>query len=309
MALFTTLLVQTITPIFLVITATVVASRYTNIDSSTLSRSSIYLFVPALAFSSIATGDMNLQEVGGLLIAGVLASAGLAPVALLLARGAGLERGLANTFALTVFLMNSGNFGLPFIEFTFGAAGLQRAVAFVAGLALSINSVGIYVASRGHSSVRESLLNVVRTPLLYAVLLALVVNATGTRLPLPLERSVLLLAQAAVPIQLVVLGLQLRSLLTRSATPGQATRWWVVALATASRFTLGAAAGFTIAALFGFDGLTRQVVILESAMPVGVFSGILAEEFGSEPEFAAAAIVTSTLASGFVLAGLLALLQ
>jgi len=305
----TTLFLQTITPLFLIIGATVAISRYAKVDTGHLSRASIYLFTPALAFSSIAAGEMDLGEVGGLIVAGTLASAGLAPIALLLARVAGLERGLANTFALTIFLMNSGNFGLPFIEFTFGTAGLQRAVAFVAGVALTINSVGIYVASRGQSSVRDSLLNVVRTPLVYAVVLALLFNGTGTRLPLPLERAVVLLGQAAVPLQLVVLGLQLAALFRRPTGSGRALAWWPLALSTVSRFGLGALAGFAIAALFGFSGVTRQVVILESAMPVAVFSGILAEEFGSEPEFAAAAILTSTLASVFVLAGLLALMQ
>ena len=52
----TTLFLQTITPLFLIIGATVAISRYAKVDTGHLSRASIYLFTPALAFSSIAAG-------------------------------------------------------------------------------------------------------------------------------------------------------------------------------------------------------------------------------------------------------------
>lgn len=300
------LLTATIVPIFLVVAASIVAGRFLDLRPDTLSRSTIYLFSPALLLSSIVNSDMAVAEVGGLLVAAVLLSLLLAAAAGGIVRVAGFERALGSSFMLTIFIMNAGNFGLPFVEFSLGQRALARAVVFATGSALAIHTLGIYVASRGRSSVSQSLRNVATTPLPYAVVLGLALNATGAPLPGAIGRAVTLLGQAAIPTQLVLLGLQLHDVFSR--TSALSAGWRSVLLAAAARFTLGALLGAGLAALFGFQGVTRQVFILQASMPCGVMSGVLSETFGGDPEFAAATILVSTVAGVAVLGGLLALL-
>lgn len=298
------LLTATIAPIFLVVIASMVAGRFLELRPDTLSRSTIYLFSPALILSSIVDSDMAVAEVGGLLVAAVLLSLALAAVAGGIVRVARFERALGSSFMLTVFIMNAGNFGLPFVEFSLGQRALARAVVFATGTGLTIHTLGVYVASRGRSGVGQSVRNVVTTPLPYAVLLGLGLNATGSSLPGAAGRAVTLLGEAAIPTQLVLLGLQLNDVFGR--TSGLEGGWRPVLLATATRLGLGAALGAGLAILFGFQGVTRQVFILQAAMPCGVMSGVLSETFGGDPEFAAATILTSTVAGVVVLGALLA---
>jgi len=58
----------------------------------------------------------------------------------------------------------------------------------------------------------------------------------------------------------------------------------------------------------GITGLTRQVILTESAMPTAVISGVLAAEFGADTEFVTATILVSTLLSIVTLSVLLALI-
>jgi len=300
------LLTATIAPIFLVVAASMLAGRFLDLRTDTLSRSTIYLFSPALILSSIIHSDMAVREVGGLLVAAVVLSLLLAAVAGGMVRVAGFERALGSSFMLTVFIMNAGNFGLPFVEFSLGQRALARAVVFATGTGLTIHTLGVYVASRGRSSVGQSVRNVVTTPLPYAVLLGLGLNATGSSLPGTVDRAVTLLGQAAIPTQLVLLGLQLREVFGR--TSGLWADWRPVLFATVARFGLGVALGAGLSALFGFQSITRQVFILQAAMPCGVMSGVLSETFGGDPEFAAATILASMVVGVAVLGGLLAVL-
>lgn len=301
------LLTATIAPIFLVVAASMLAGRFVDLRPETLSRSTIYLFSPALLLSSIVDSDMAVGEVSGLLTAAVLLSLLLAIGAGGVVRVARFDRALGSSFMLTVFIMNAGNFGLPFVEFSLGERALARAVVFATGTGLTIHTLGVYVASRGRSSVSQSLRNAATTPLPYAVVLGLGLNAAEASLPGALGRAVYLLGQAAIPTQLVLLGLQLRGVFDRTSG-GLRGGWGPVVLAATARFGLGAALGVGLAAVFGFQGLTRQVFILQAAMPSGVMSGVLSETFGGDPEFAAATILASTVAGIGVLGGLLAVL-
>ena len=72
---------------------------------------------------------------------------------------------------------------------------------------------------------------------------------------------------------------------------------------------MGAAVALGVAALFGWAGLTRQVFVLEAAMPAGVLSGVLATEFGGDAEYSAGIILVTTLLSIVFMSALLLFLS
>ena len=54
---------------------------------------------------------------------------------------------------LTVIFINGGNYGLAVADFAFGAGGLQRGVIFFIATAITGNTIGIFLISRGSASV------------------------------------------------------------------------------------------------------------------------------------------------------------
>jgi predicted permease len=293
---------NTIGPIFVVVGLAVLLGRRLAPNPRALSRVVVYLFSPALVLNSIAQSDLQAEEMGLIVAMAVLVTLLVTLVGWGLARLFHFERKLESAFVLSVALINAGNYGLPLNEFAFGQAGLQRAVIFFVVTAVAANTLGVYLATRGTASVRQSLLNVLAVPLPYAAILGLVLNVKDIVLPLPLERAITLLGRAAVPGMLVILGLQL----SRTSVKG---RLGPILLATATRLVIAPLIAFPLATLLGLSGLARQVSIVEASMPTAVISSVLATEFGSDAEFASATILVSTLASMITLSILLSLVM
>lgn len=293
-----TVIINTVVPIFLIIGVTILLGRYRQIDVRTLSRISIYLLSPALILTNISESGLGPGELSNIVVAAMAVCVVMALIATLIARRLNYSRALASSFVLTAFIMNSVNFGLPYIEFAFGQAGLETAVVFTVGQVFIAYLLGTYVASRGSSSVGTAVRNVLTIPLPYAFALGLWLNATGRSLPGPILHAGEVLAQGVIPVTLVILGLQL----SHAHLNG---RWRPLLVAALTRFGVGTAVAIGIAFLFGLQGLTRQVFIMEASMPAGILSGVLSTEFGGDPEFAAATILVTTVLSTLYLSGLL----
>ena len=68
---------------------------------------------------------------------------------------------------------------------------------------------------------------------------------------------------------------------------------------------MGFLGGLLVAALFGFTGPERGVLIIESAMPVAVFNYFFAREYGAHGEEVAGLVLLSTLLSYVLLPAIL----
>ncbi len=296
------IILSIITPIFIIVGLAVLLGHTFSLDPRILSRIVFYLFSPALAFKSMVQSDIQVGEIGQILAAVLLLYLVMGLISLGLSRFFHFDRKLESAFMLTVVVINAGNYGLPLCEFAFGAAGLQRAIIFFVVTALLSNTLGVFLASRGGASSGRSLLNILVVPMPYATILGLILNFGHIPLPLTIERALTLLGAAAVPCMLVVLGLQLAS----TPLKGQ---MGPVFLATAARLMIAPLVAFPLVALLGITGVARQVVIVQASLPTAVVSSVLAAEFGSDVDFAAAVILVSTLASVVTITILLALLM
>jgi predicted permease len=166
------------------------------------------------------------------------------------------------------------------------------------------STLGVVLAAGGRSW-RQALRNMARIPMLYAVVAAAVVIALGDRGQLPpiLLRPINLLAGAAVPSLLLVLGMQLvRSVHTLRGRLG------AILLATAFRLLVAPLVAIPVAWLTGIAGTTYRACMLEASMPSGVTSTILALEYDLEPETVTSTIFVSTLLSALTLSILISVL-
>lgn len=302
MSMLGEILTNIIGPILLVVGIAFIADRKLELDSRALSRLLVYVFTPFLIFKGVAYSDLSGDEAGQLIAVAALMSAAVAVAAWLLARQAHFDRQMAAAFTLSATLVNAGNYGLPLSRFAFGAAGEERAIVFFMTTLLVSYTLGVFLASFGRLSAWGALRNVLTVPLPYAAALGLAVNLGDVTLPLPVERAVHLLADATIPIMLVVLGAQL----SRASVRG---RIQPILLASGLRLLLGPLIALGLVVLLGLSGLTRQVAIVQSAMPTAVVTGVLASEFGADTEFVTATILVSTVASVATLTILLSLIM
>jgi predicted permease len=127
----------------------------------------------------------------------------------------------------------------------------------------------------------------VRTPLAWAAVVAVVFLLAGARPPGWIVRTATVLGGFTIPLMQFTLGVSLGRL-----GIGPIDR---AARVAALRLGLGLAVGFTLAPLFGLEGVERGVFVLDCAMPVAVFNYLLAQRFDRAPGAVAGAVVVSTL--------------
>jgi len=294
--------VQNILPIFIVAGIGFLIVRYLGADVQTLSRVTLYVLTPCLLFDVLVTSNVSADEFGRLTLLALGTILGIGLIAWLVTRALRLDRVMTSAFMVVVMFANGGNYGLPLTLFVFGQEALARAtIYFVVSIVLTY-TIGIFLASSGRRSLGEALLSVLRIPSIYASAAAIVVIFTGVATPSLLMRPIKLLGDAAIPVMILVLGMQLE----RAVKPA---RLRLVGLAVGLRLIVSALLGLLLAQFLGLGGAARQAGVLQSAMPVAVVTTILAVEFEVEPAFVTSVVFLSTILSPLTLTPLIALLK
>ncbi len=247
---------------------------------------------PCLILATFAKVELSagaLAEIAGASLAAYLGFAAVGFVAL---RAARLRM---TSYLPAVIFPLTGSMGLPVCLFAFGEEGLAFALVFFAFGAIGTFTVGATIAAGSVSFGR-----IARSPVFYAVVLAVGLEIAHVDLPRWAFNTADLLGGIVIPSQLVALGLALSRL--RVTSLGRSA-----ALAML-RLGVGALVGWAVAEAFALGPVASAVVILQSAMPVAVSSYLFAQMYNREPEEVAGMVLVSTLLSFATLPLLLALL-
>ncbi len=276
-------------------------SRTIDLNPKTVSRITFYLFSPALVFTIFLNSELTSSEI--LRMAGFAFTATLSVglIALILARLIGFERKLIIAIVLTTLLVNAGNYGMSLNEFAFGQEALAYASIYFVTSSIMVTTLGVMVASMGKASIGQSLLNILKFPALYALIIAIILNQTGVVLPLSLDRAITKLAGAAIPSMLVLLGMQL-------GTAKLNQHIGAVALAVVMRMFISPFVALGLSQPFGLEGAALQAGVTESSMPTAVMTTILSTEFDVEASLVSTIVTITTLLSPLTLTPLIAYL-
>ncbi len=277
-------------PIFVVAAVGFALARVLRTDVRVLSRVSFNALSPCLVFHMLVTSSLGAGDFARMATLAVGTVLGIGLVGWLVSRPMRIERPILTAFLIVVMFSNSGNYGLPVVLFAFGAPALAQATVYFATNAVLTYTLGVFLASAGHRSVGQALRGVLRVPAVYGVAAAGLVMATHASLPLVVMRPVELLSGAALPMMILVLGMQLE----RGAWPPRPA---LVGLAALLSLVVTPLVAFGLAELLGMEGAARQAAIVQSGMPSAVLTTILALEFDLAPTFVTACVTLSTLLS------------
>src|SRR5580704_3016541 len=302
MGLLASILVSDILPIFAIAAAGFLLARYARVDVKMLARVVFYSLVPCLAFRLLVTSSASGPNVARLMLLAVLIMGGMGLVGYAVAKGLGLDGKYLRAFLMVVMFSNGGNYGLPVVRFAFGPEALTYATIFFLTGSVMTYVAGAFFAGSHRGKIAGALEKVWKMPSLYGVALALVVLAIGKPVPEAIMRPVNLLGDAALPVMILVLGMQLERAVW-PARPG------IVMLAVGISLLVAPLVALGLVWLFGISGPARQAAVILSSMPVAVVTTILALEFDLAPEFVTSAVFISTIASPLTLTPLIAYLR
>ena len=274
-------------PVGFIISIGFIASRTLTLERQTLSQLAIYILSPALIAGGLYRTTLSAASTTGLL-------AGLAITSFLIyiiVWGASqlfklppLEQ--KSLIASTLF-GNVGNLGLPFITFALGEAGLERAIVYLIGSSILIFGIGPALIKGGGIDIGLRL--TLKMPLFWAMLSGLILRMLAVELPWRLDDGIKMLGNTAIPVALILLGMQLAN-----------TRFQVgiyELCAAAVRLLAAPAIACLVGRALNLEGLDLQVLVLQSAMPTAVYTVVLVTQFGGDPSRVARTVVVSTLMS------------
>jgi predicted permease len=284
-----------------------------------LANAAFTLFIPALLFRTTARIDFATLPWSTL-------AAYFAPTFALLLAAYALERRSAKrrraldsagassdaavpaVRAMTVGFGNTVQLGIPIAAALFGEAGLAVHLAIVSLHALLILTVTTalveldlaHAHARGAgvpASLAATLATTVRNTLIHPVVLPVVAgivwNLLGLALPGPLDEMLRLLAQAAVPLCLVIIGL---SFAQHGLAGLRAVAAPAAALAAAKLLLLPALVLVVAHWGYGLHGMPLAVVVLCAALPIGSNALIFAQRYRTLVAETTVATALSTLA-------------
>lgn len=277
-------LLNTVLPVALVVFSGYLMGKRIPMDLTTLSRLTLYLLVPALIFDAMYRAEYSREGLVGLALGFTLTYLLLFLAITGMARLLGLSPEAAKSLLVCSLFPNSGNMGLSLVYFALGEEGLRRAVVYF--ILSSVVMFGLGPAFIRGGGLKEGLLFTLRLPLFYALLLGLLLKTLGVSLPFRLDEGLRLMGQAAIPVLLLTLGMQMSQ-----------TRFQVGAfegVASSLRLLVAPLLAYGVGFILGLPRLEHQVLVLQSATPVAVNAFLLTREFGGEALRVARSVVVAT---------------
>ncbi len=295
-------LLNNVVPVLILVAAGWLVRRPLNLDARLFARFTLLVLLPAMIFHSILRGAVAAGEVARIAAFAILSTLVLTGVTVLVNRLWRWGPDVESALLLATVFSNAVNYGFPIIYFAWGQPGLDRAVIFGICQGLLMSTAGVYIASRGKVGWRQALRPAATNPLFLATLVGFTWRATGLTLPDALARPVELAAGAAIPMLLLVLGLQLADTRLQGAKVQVAT-------AALLRLLVAPAVAWAVTLVVGVEPLTARVLTLQLAAPTAVVTTLLAIEYGCRPDLVASVTLTTTVLSLFTVPGLLWLLH
>ncbi len=278
--------------------------RLFQLDLKTMVKLNIYLFVPAFILVRLSTSELDAAvgfSVIVFTVAVILTMGSVSWIVCTFRRQDPKER---YAMQLVTMIYNSGNWGIPLMTLAFSELGGVVQVFVLATMNLTSFSLGIFLANAGSAESKGLFTPILKQPSPYALVIALILRASGN----PLEKVVFVwvpleyLANGLVAFALLTLGVQL------AQTKPPALRG-NLGIALLVRLLIGPLAAIALTWVFGFREEIAAILILGAASPTAVNTALLAHEFRADSRFAAAAVLYSTLAASLVVTVLLAILR
>ena len=266
------------------------AKRIFNEDMSTktLTLMSVYFLQPFVTIWGFSTAKLHSEHIYVPLIYLAIILVLLIPTVVL---GKMLfedpkERAI---FSIAGFVGNTGNIGIPLGIALFGEASVIYTTLINIANVFVVYIIGVYIYSRGSFSIKESLLNIVKIPIIPASAVAIYINIYDIPLSTQIQEFFKMGAYAGIVLQLFLLGTFLQGIRIKELHPKLfigtiSQKFIIIPLSTAVILS------WTNLSLF-----VQGVIFMEMMVPLAVANINLASLYDCRPKDVTSLILLSTL--------------
>jgi len=262
-------------PIFAIVAAGLLYAQKIRPDMTLPNRLNMDIFIPCLLFSVLIERGGVADLFGGLALAISLVILLSGLVSLIAARLFQID---PRNLCPPIMFANAGNLGLPLVVLSFGEAALPAAVICFVVCNFFHITLGRYLLNR-----QSNILKVFFSPLIVAVVLALILSLLHINVSRTLLEPIRMLGNIAVPLLLFALGVRLIDMKLSE---------WKIGLSVALLAPIcGVVIVLLITPLIELTRLEQGVLFLFGALPPAVMNFIFAEHYNQEPAKVAAMVI------------------
>ncbi len=259
-----------------------------EMNPKTLTLMSVYFLQPFVTIWGFSTARLHTEHLFVPLIYLAIILLLLLPT-LIVAKGIFSDPKERAIFSIAGFVGNTGNIGIPLGIALFGEQSVIYTTLINIANVFVVYMIGVYIYSRGSFSVKQSLLNIVKIPIIPASVVAILLNINDVPLSSEIVEFFKMGAYAGIVLQLFLLGTFLQGIKIRELHPklligtmGQ--KFVLVPLATAWILS------YTTLPLF-----VQGVILMEMMTPLAVANINLASLYDCRPKDVTSLILLSTL--------------
>jgi len=180
MNIFFILLVK-ISPLYLNVLLGFLSTKYLAVQRESIASLLIYIIGPLVVLSATMSVEINVSVAFLPIVLYIFGSA--IAFATLFLFGKYWNDPTGNILAFSAGTGNTGYFGIPLALLFFDTNLANIYIFTVLASLLYENTTGFYVTAKGNFTAKESLIKIIKLPILYAFVIGITLNLMGIRLP------------------------------------------------------------------------------------------------------------------------------
>jgi len=249
---------------------------------------SIYFLQPMLTFWGLSTKriDIELLQVPFLYMC---ISILCIVVSFFLAKTFFTDSKERSIITISSAIGNTGNLGIPIGIALFGQNSIIYTSLINVANIFIVYTIGVYFYSRGQFSIKESLFNIIKLPLIWFAILALCLNILQIEIHSSLFKSLEMGAYAAMVLQLMIFGMFLYSVKLKSINLKLLFNVGII------KFILIPIISILILKNLNLDEFIVGVILLELLVPLAVTNVNLSSLYNCKPVDVTALVFFSSL--------------
>jgi malate permease and related proteins len=281
-------------PIFSVFIVGFLVGKIKKVDIDSLSFVAINVFYPFLVFFTFYKDPITIDFLY-IFIAITLLLIGIYILIVIMSKVLNYDKKKKHAMLLAGVFMNGGNYGIPVVLFTLGEEGFVYAMMVMIIMSVYMNTVGLFIAASGANegiSTKKAFMKTIKMPIIPAIVIGVLFRIMQLKLPESVENTISFMADAAIPLIMIVLGIQLSSIVFRNID------YKTVGLLVSTRLIISPILAIAVNQLLGVNGtLLASVLIIVAAMPTAANTTIFSVNYNVEPELVSSTTLISTVLS------------
>jgi len=259
-----------------------------QIDDKTITLINVYFLQVFLTFWGLLVKpvDITLLYAPSIYLAIVLVTL---TISLIFAKALFESKKDYSIATVSAIIGNTGNLGIPINIAIFGEESIPYTTIVNLVNVFVVYSIGVFFYSRGSFSTKESLLNIVKLPILWAAILAISLSYYNYKPSDTILNTLMMGAYASMTMQLFLFGIYLYG--TKIKEISKKLISWVLLF----KFLVLPAVTYFILLNIELDKMIKGVIFIELIMPLAVANVNLASLYNCKPKVVTALVFLSSI--------------